>query len=179
MWNAAAAATMKKERTMQLVRSLKITPEEFFDAIETSVLYDIEQSTGKRPKRDKLNGFKYEKVEKGSGKDAGKPIKVRICAYRFPSLYEVRFKYSTGANTMRYEVEPDEDGNCLLVYTETYKASIKNEGFWGKVNTFIYERRIRSRARKTIDQIASYAIKHRRTESNPLIEELESEEKAD
>ena len=162
---------------MQLVRSLKITPEEFFDAVETSVLYDIEEATGKRPKPEKLNGFRYERHEKGSGRDAGKPVKVKIKEYRAPSVYEVRFKYSTGSNTMRYEVEPDENGNCLLVYTETYKATIKNEGFWGKVNTFIYERRVRSRARKTIDQIASYALRHRQTKKNPLLEELEADDK--
>ena len=162
---------------MQLVRSLKITPEEFFDAIETSVLYDIEEATGKRPKPQKLNGFRYERREKGSGRDAGKPVKVKINEYHAPRVYEVKFKYSTGSNTMRYEVEPDEQGNCLLVYTETYKANIKNEGFWGKVNTFIYERRIRSRARKTIDQIASYALRHRQTKKNPLLEELDAEDK--
>ena len=144
---------------MQLVRSLKITPEEFFDAVETSVLYDIEEATGKHPKPDKLNGFRYERYEKGSGRDAGKPVKVKIREYRAPSVYEVRFKYSTGSNTIRYEVEPDEHGNCLLVYTETYKAAIRNEGFWGKVNTFIYERRVRSRARKTTDQIARFAFR--------------------
>lgn len=38
----------------------------------------------------------------------------------------------------------------------------------------IYERRIRSRARKTIDQIASYALRHRQTKKNPLLEELDS-----
>lgn len=46
---------------MQLAKTLKVTPEELFDALAGSIMQDIENATGKRPSRNKLNGYKYEK----------------------------------------------------------------------------------------------------------------------
>ena len=46
---------------MQLTKTLKVTPEELFDALAGSIMQDIENVTGKRPSRNKLNGYKYEK----------------------------------------------------------------------------------------------------------------------
>lgn len=46
---------------MQLAKTLKVTPEELFDALAGSIMQDIENATGKRPGRNKLNGYKYEK----------------------------------------------------------------------------------------------------------------------
>lgn len=46
---------------MQLTKTLKVTPEELFDALAGSIMQDIENATGKRPSRNKLNGYKYEK----------------------------------------------------------------------------------------------------------------------
>ena len=45
---------------MQLTKTLKVTPEELFDALAGSIMQDIENATGKRPSRNKLNGYKYE-----------------------------------------------------------------------------------------------------------------------
>ena len=44
---------------MQLAKTLKVTPEELFDALAGSIMQDIENATGKRPSRNKLNGYKY------------------------------------------------------------------------------------------------------------------------
>ena len=41
---------------MQLAKTLKVTPEELFDALAGSIMQDIENATGKRPSRNKLNG---------------------------------------------------------------------------------------------------------------------------
>lgn len=46
---------------MQLAKTLKVTPEGLFDALAGSIMQDIENATGKRPSRNKLNGYKYEK----------------------------------------------------------------------------------------------------------------------
>ena len=46
---------------MQLTKTLKVTPEELFDALAGSIMQDIENATGKRPSRNKLSGYKYEK----------------------------------------------------------------------------------------------------------------------
>lgn len=46
---------------MQLTKTLKVTPEELFDALAGSIMQDIENATGKRSSRNRLNGNKYEK----------------------------------------------------------------------------------------------------------------------
>lgn len=62
---------------MQLTKTLKVTPEELFDALAGSIMRDIENVTGKRPSRNKLNGYKYEKrAQSAKGKTKGTAIKV-------------------------------------------------------------------------------------------------------
>lgn len=46
---------------MQLTKTLGVTPEELFDALAGSIMQDIENATGKRSSRNRLNGNKYEK----------------------------------------------------------------------------------------------------------------------
>ena len=108
---------------MQLTKTLKVTPEELFDALAGSIMQDIENATGKRPSRNKLNGYKYEKrAQSAKGKAKGTAIKVKIKHFDYPCLYEVRFQYAAGINTMRYEAVPAGDGACELTYTEDFRV---------------------------------------------------------
>ena len=108
---------------MQLTKTLKVTPEELFDALAGSIMQDIESATGKRPSRNKLNGYKYEKrARSAKGMAKGTAIKVKIKHFDYPCLYEVRFQYAAGINTMRYEAAPAGDGACELTYTEDFQG---------------------------------------------------------
>ena len=108
---------------MQLTKTLKVTPEELFDALAGFIMQDIENATGKRPSRNKLNGYKYEKrAQSAKGKAKGTAIKVKIKHFDYPRLYEVRFQYASGINTMRYEAAPAGDGACELTYTEDFQG---------------------------------------------------------
>lgn len=108
---------------MQFTKTLKVTPEELFDALAGSIMQDIENATGKRPSRNKLNGYKYEKrAQSAKGKAKGTAIKVKIKHFDYPCLYEVRFQYAAGINTMRYEVAPAGEGACELTYTEDFQG---------------------------------------------------------
>lgn len=108
---------------MQLTKTLKVTPEELFDALAGSIMQDIENATGKHPSRNKLNGYKYEKrAQSAKGKAKGTAIKVKIKHFDYPCLYEVRFQYAAGINTMRYEAAPAGDGACELTYTEDFQG---------------------------------------------------------
>ncbi len=79
---------------MQLTKKLKVTPEELFDALAGFIMQDIENATGKRPSRNKLNGYKYEKrAQSAKGKAKGTAIKVKIKHFDYPCLYEVRFQW--------------------------------------------------------------------------------------
>lgn len=106
---------------MQITRTLSITAEEFFDQIEQSILADIKGATGKDISRAKLNGFKYKKRARGGGK-GGTPMDVKVKHYRYPELYEVRFTYATGVNTLRYQVIEVGDGSLTIEYAEELEA---------------------------------------------------------
>ncbi len=155
---------------MELTKKLDVTPEELFDALEASILGDIEQATGKRPSRAKLNGYKYvKKAHEAQGKAKGTQIKVKIRHFDYPHLYEARFSYSTGTNTMRYEVVPTADG-CELTYTEEFEGQGGNtRGFMGKLGLMVYERKLKSRANATIDGIVKYVKGQRHVKDNPLL----------
>lgn len=154
---------------MQLTKTLKVTPEEFFDALAGSIMQDIENATGKRPNRNKLNGYKYEKrAQSAKGKAKGTAIKVKIKHFDYPCLYEVRFQYAAGINTMRYEAAPAGDGACELTYTEDFQGAGGNtSGTRGKLGLFFYERKLKSHANQTIDQIVKYIEGERRVRANP------------
>ena len=106
---------------MQITRTLSVTAEEFFDQIEQSILADIKETTGKDISRAKLNGFKYKKRARGGGK-GGTPMDVKVKHYRYPELYEVRFTYATGVNTLRYQVIEVGDGSLTIEYAEELEA---------------------------------------------------------
>ena len=110
---------------MQLTKTLKVTPEELFDALAGSIMQDIENATGKRPSRNKLNGYKYEKrAQSAKGKAKGTAIKVKIKHFDYPCLYEVRFQYAAGINTMRYEAAPAGDGACAQRLADDHQYGV-------------------------------------------------------
>ena len=158
---------------MELTKKLDVTPKELFDALEASIRGDIEQATGKRPGRAKLNGYKYQKkAHEAQGKAKGTEIKVKIRHFDYPHVYEARFSYSTGTNTMRYEAVPTDDGGCELTYTEEFEGQGGNtRGFMGKLGLMVYERKLKSRANATIDGIVKYVKGQRHVKDNPLLAE--------
>ncbi len=166
---------------MQLTKTLKVTPEELFDALAGSIMQDIENATGKCPSRNKLNGYKYEKrAQSAKGKTKGTAIKVKIKHFDYPCLYEVRFQYAAGINTMRYETAPAGDGACELTYTEDFQGAGGNtSGMRGKLGLFFYERKLKSHANQTIDQIVKYIEGERRVKANPAFADDTAENASD
>ena len=154
---------------MELTKTLDITPEEFFDQIEKSVLGDIEKATGKELTRAKLNGFKYKKYAQG-GKAAGTPMDVKISKYRYPEVYEVRFTYSNGSNTITYRATPSDDGGMVLDYTERFINPRSSSGVMAQLQLKWYERRSRRRAEQTIAGIVKlvHADRHHGKENAAL-----------
>lgn len=162
---------------MQLTKTLKVTPEELFDALAGSIMQDIENATGKRPSRNRLNGYKYEKRARSA---KGTAIKVKIKHFDYPCLYEVRFQYAAGINTMRYEAAPAGDGACELTYTEDFQVVGGNtSGTRGKLGLFFYEHKLKSHANQTIDQIVKYIEGERRVKANPAFADDTAENASD
>ena len=161
---------------MEFTKTLDITPEEFFDQVEKSIIGDIEDATGKTVSRAKLNGYKYKKRSHGGGKSAGTAIDVKIKRYRYPEVYEVRFKYSTGSNDISYHATPDGAGGMVLEYAEEYTSARPVKGFIAQLQVKSYERRMRKTAEGTIKSIVRYAKEYRRHRAaNPVLSQLEDE----
>ena len=159
---------------MELTKTLDITPEEFFDEIEKSVLGDIEKATGKVLNRGKMNGFKYRKRAQGGGKAAGTPMDVKIRRYRYPEVYEVRFTYSNGSNTIRYHATPEGDDGMVLEYSERFVNPRPASGVMARLQLKWYERRSRHRAERTIAGIVRLARADRdKLKSNAALSRLE------
>ena len=158
---------------MELTKTLDITPEEFFDQIEESVRDDIEKATGKQVPRAKLSGFKYKKRAQG-GKAAGTPMDVKIRRYRYPEVYEVRFTYSNGSNTITYRATPEGEDGMVLEYSERFVNPRPVSGVLAQMQMKWYERRSRRRAEQTIAGIVKLAHADRRTrKSNAALTRLE------
>lgn len=161
---------------MEITRTLSITAEEFFDQIEKSVLADIKEATGKDLGRAKLNGFKYKKRARGGAK-GGTPMDVKIKRYRYPEVYEVRFTYATGVNTVCYRVADTSDDSVTIEYTEELDARGQgSRGLVGALNRKLYDVRMRRGVNQTLKAIEEMATRERNArKNNPALSELEDE----
>lgn len=159
---------------MEITRTLSITAEELFDQIEKSILSDIKEATGKDLTRESLNGFKYKKRARGGGKN-GTPMDVKIKRYRYPEVYEVRFSYATGVNSVCYRVTEAGEGSVTLDYSEEVEVRGKgSQGIMGALNRKLYDARLRRGINQTLKAIEEMAVRERRArENNPALTELE------
>lgn len=163
---------------MQIVKTLKVTPDEIFDAIEASVLDDYERACGKSISAKKIKGLKYSKVM-GEGSRKQTKMRVKVMNYRRPEVYRARFSYDDAIDEVSYEVEPNEEGLAILTYTEEMRTTRPVTGLRGKLNLAIYEQRVRSRANRTIRALERAVEQGRQELNNPLLDELEAKEPED
>ena len=157
---------------MKLTKTLNVTPEEFFDALEKSIVYDIHEATGKDVPRAKLNGYKYEKKSKlAKGKAKGTELKVKIREYTYPSVYDVKFTYPTGVNNVRYEVQPRGENSCEVCYTEEFEqpGGKRPLGWMGGLQMMMYNRQLKQRANATLQSVVKAVEDARRMANNPLM----------
>ena len=162
---------------MQLVKTLKVTGDEIFDAIAESVIADVEQATGKRISEKKINGYKYTKLV-GSDKRGQVKMRVKVVAFQRPDFYRARFAYDDAIDELSYAVEPAEDGSVQLTYTEEIKPTRPVNSLRAKFNLAIYEQRVRRRAHQAVRQLER-SIMDRRKLNSPLLDELEAEQAGD
>lgn len=92
---------------MKLTRILKITEKEFYDFLETDLLSNIRQCTGKELSvKDIKKGLKYSKHEE----DAITRIDVSILDYKRGSIYKSITKSLADTITISFETELVDDG---------------------------------------------------------------------
>lgn len=96
---------------MKLTRILKITEKEFYDFLETDLLSNIHQCTGKELSvKDIKKGLKYSKHEE----DALTRIDVSILDYERGSTYKSITKSLADTITISFETEVVDDGLKII-----------------------------------------------------------------
>ena len=158
---------------------LEVTPEELFDVIVPSVLYDIKESTGKNVKVNQLHdNYTYKKKLKSNlGKEAG--VKVTIAKFEYPVVYEARFESASGSNMMRYEVERLENGNSGLAYVEDFEGAGKMASMNGWLVGLIYNHKAKKDIKKRLRAMERSIIENRAMDDDTFLEADENNENAE
>lgn len=150
----------------QIKRELNVSADEFFARIAESVAYDIYANTNKQVKVNQIKkGYSY--TRKMSGKMGNKgEIKATITDFEAPSIYAIHFESKQGDNTLSYVINPIDDDNIEVIYTENYVAASKSKSWNAKIMQALYKRGNKKKVNRLITQIENYIISQR-----PLSEE--------
>ncbi|GGI64480.1 DUF3284 domain-containing protein [Enterococcus alcedinis] len=99
---------------MEIQRTLNVPAEYFYDRIIHSVVYDIDQSTGRTLKKSQLEGFEYIKT-------FSKNNHAKIIIEKIEQNHKYQFRTVTTRNEFiaSYEIKPVDNQTCEVVYHET------------------------------------------------------------
>lgn len=112
---------------MEIKKKLKVSAEHFYDSIIRSVVYDIDQTTGRTLKNSQLEGFEY--VKTFSQNNQAKIIIDRVETNRY---YQFRTQTTRNEFTANYTITPIDNQSCEVIYHET----MTSVGAVQKVNDF-------------------------------------------
>lgn len=141
---------------MQIIREMDIKAEDFFNAIVSSVLYDVSMATGKKITKDKLyNGYSYLKNIKGK-KDSKGNIKITIEELKEPSIYQAKVTSAKGDNYLKYEINKISGGRIEVKYSESFEGSTKANGWNYKIVSKFYKKKFEKRSNIILDRIEAW-----------------------
>lgn len=142
---------------MKVKVKLGVRAEDFFDSIVTSVLYDAEQARGKKVPEKKLKaGFTYQKTLNAKIGGA-QHVTTKITDFEPPRLYAASITSSRGVNTVRYEIEPVDDGRTIeLVYEEGYTGEKTLNDLNGKLMGTLYGPFAKRKIKKRLQDMERY-----------------------
>lgn len=147
---------------MKVQVKLKVTAEEFFENIVTSVLYEAEQARGKKVPEKKLKvGFTYQK-QLNAKMGGAQSVTTKITEFEPPFLYAASIISVNGENIIRYEIEPvDGDNAITLVYEESYVGEKLFNDLNGKMMGALYTPFAKRKIKKRFHEMELYIIKQR------------------
>ncbi|GEK89672.1 protein of unknown function [Alkalibacterium putridalgicola] len=102
---------------MEFKRKMNMSAEQLFNTITRSVLYDIEEQTGKSVSTDQIEGFEYTKT---FGKNSRATI--QIDQVEENKSYHYRTKTTKNDFLVKYDIEPLSEGSCRVTYTEELES---------------------------------------------------------
>ena len=142
---------------MKVTVKMGIRAEDLFDSIVTSVLYDAEQCRGKKVPAKKLKaGFSYKKTINAKIGGAQR-VTTKITEFDPPSVYAASITSSRGVNTVRYQLEPiDEGASINVTYEEGYAGDKALNDLNGKLMGTLYAPIARRKIKKRLRSMEAY-----------------------
>lgn len=134
---------------------MRVSAKKFFEQIEKSISYDIEQSIGKNIVP--YEGFRYKKIMKNKLGSKGY-VEILIKDFKYSEIYVAEFKSVSGINEISYDIKELEENYIEVTYIERFigKTKMLNANF--NFMNFLYKRRAKKLAIKMLKSIESHII---------------------
>lgn len=146
---------------MEVKQKLNVSAKDFFDALATSIAYDVSQAVGKKVSPTQLYpGYRYKKKMKNKVRREG-DVDVVIKRFASPDCYEARFRSAQGTNIISYEIEDCKDGNIIVHYSERFEGGSTSKSLNYKLMSWLYVRGAKKRISRMLLSMEGY-IKERK-----------------
>lgn len=144
---------------MEIQKTLKVTPSEFFKVLSTSVAADISSAKGESVNvKDVKSGTAYKKTLKNK---MGSKSEVKVKIQEFNNqTYKASFQSTRGINTLCYQIA-QEGENTLITYSEEFEASGAISKVNHKMMTKLYDKKSTKKVNILLDSMESYIIQNR------------------
>lgn len=141
---------------MEVNQKLNVKAKEFFDALASSVAYDVSQAAGKTVTPDQIySGYCYKKKMRNKmGQESH--VDVVIKQFISPCCYEAKFRSAQGTNTIFYEIKDDGDGNIVVHYKERFEGENIFSSLNYKIVSWFYQRSSQKRISRMLLSIESF-----------------------
>lgn len=146
---------------MKITVHMAVEADELFESLIKSVLYDIEQATGKHLPVDRLKkGYSYKKVLKAKA-GGDRHVTTKITHLERPYRYAASFKSQEGVNTIDYQIEPCEGGGIDVHYEEAFSSQKALTDLNGKLTGAIYSWSAKRQMKKRFKQMEAFIKQER------------------
>lgn len=146
---------------MEVKQKLSVSAKDFFDALATSIAYDVSQAVGKKVSPTQLYpGYRYKKKMKNKVKREG-DVDVVIKQFQPPECYEARFRSAQGTNIITYKIEDCKDGNIIVHYSEGFEGGSTAKSLNYKLMSWLYVRGAKKRISRMLLSMEGYIKEHK------------------
>ena len=141
---------------MKAVKKMKASPEEFYDLMLNSAVYDVEQATGKKVSVEEIKtGYTYRKnLTNKLGKE-GSAIGT-FTKIEKPYIYEMDFKTARGHNKISYHIAKVDNQSIEVTYEEIYEPVDKRHDMNSKIMMFFYKKSTEKQAKRRLDMMEQH-----------------------
>lgn len=157
---------------VEVVRTLNVSAEDFFDKIAESVAYDISTETGKNVRPAQIHkGMTYtKKLSSKMGKSGN--VKVTLTEYESPVVYAAKFSSKQGDNFISYRINKIEDDLIEVTYSEDFDAPTKTKRANFKIMSFFYKRGSIKKINRLLSNMEAYILDEKeKSEQQEIVEE--------